>query len=136
VCCGALCWCSGARPPPPSPAQPGTEMVAAGYCMYGSMSYMMITTGKGVAGFTLDPTLGGWQVLGVYVLGGGSSWVQPDRQPVCGSGVTWGGAMGEGGRVQLEGLQQCCTTAPSCCGLLHLSLAVPPCSLPLPQASL
>jgi fructose-1,6-bisphosphatase len=38
--------------------QPGTEMVAAGYCMYGSMSYMMITTGKGVAGFTLDPTLG------------------------------------------------------------------------------
>lgn len=27
--------------------------------MYGSMSYMMITTGKGVAGFTLDPTLGG-----------------------------------------------------------------------------
>lgn len=33
-------------------------MVAAGYCMYGSMSYMMITTGKGVAGFTLDPTLG------------------------------------------------------------------------------
>ncbi|KAI3425124.1 hypothetical protein D9Q98_008896 [Chlorella vulgaris] len=38
--------------------RPGTEMVAAGYCMYGSMSYMMITTGKGVAGFTLDPTLG------------------------------------------------------------------------------
>ena len=26
--------------------------------MYGSMSYMMITTGKGVAGFTLDDTLG------------------------------------------------------------------------------
>ena len=46
---------------PPHPLlhlQPGTEMVAAGYCMYGSMSYMMITTGKGVAGFTLDPTLG------------------------------------------------------------------------------
>lgn len=38
--------------------RPGTELVAAGYCMYGSMSYMMITTGKGVAGFTLDPTLG------------------------------------------------------------------------------
>jgi fructose-1,6-bisphosphatase len=33
-------------------------MVAAGYCMYGSMTYMMITTGKGVAGFTLDPSLG------------------------------------------------------------------------------
>lgn len=38
--------------------RPGTEMVAAGYCMYGSMAYMMITTGDGVAGFTLDPTLG------------------------------------------------------------------------------
>lgn len=38
--------------------QPGTEMVAAGYCMYGSMSYLMISVGKGVAGFTLDPTLG------------------------------------------------------------------------------
>ena len=46
--------------PLPCP-QPGSEMVAAGYCMYGSMSYMMITTGKGVAGFTLDPTLGGYK---------------------------------------------------------------------------
>ena len=27
--------------------------------MYGSMSYMMITLGKGTAGFTLDPALGG-----------------------------------------------------------------------------
>ena len=33
-------------------------MVAAGYCMYGSMTYMMITTGDGVAGFTLDDFLG------------------------------------------------------------------------------
>lgn len=38
--------------------KPGKDMVAAGYCMYGSMTYMMITTGKGVAGFTLDPSLG------------------------------------------------------------------------------
>lgn len=53
-----LCPCPTCRLPPPPPPQPGTEMVAAGYCMYGSMSYMMITTGKGVAGFTLDPTLG------------------------------------------------------------------------------
>ena len=35
-----------------------TSHQAAGYCMYGSMSYMMITLGKGVAGFTLDPALG------------------------------------------------------------------------------
>eukprot|EP00887_Chlorella_sp_A99_P000073 scaffold16.g73.t1 len=36
----------------------GKEMVAAGYCMYGSMSYMMITLGNGTSGFTLDPALG------------------------------------------------------------------------------
>ena len=33
-------------------------MVCSGYCMYGSMTYLMITTGGGVAGFTLDPSLG------------------------------------------------------------------------------
>lgn len=38
--------------------RPGKDMVAAGYCMYGSMTYMMITTGAGVAGFTLDDFLG------------------------------------------------------------------------------
>lgn len=38
--------------------RPGKEMVAAGYCMYGSMTYMMLTTGDGVAGFTLDTFLG------------------------------------------------------------------------------
>ena len=38
--------------------RPGREMVAAGYCMYGSMTYLMLSTGHGVAGFTLDPSLG------------------------------------------------------------------------------
>lgn len=38
--------------------RPGREMVAAGYCMYGSMTYLAITLGAGVAGFTLDPTIG------------------------------------------------------------------------------
>jgi len=38
--------------------RPGREMVAAGYCMYGSMTYLMLTTGTGVAGFTLDTYLG------------------------------------------------------------------------------
>jgi len=38
--------------------RPGKEMVAAGYCMYGSMTYLMLTTGDGVAGFTLDDFLG------------------------------------------------------------------------------
>lgn len=38
--------------------RPGRDMVAAGYCMYGSMTYLMLSTGRGVSGFTLDPSLG------------------------------------------------------------------------------
>lgn len=36
----------------------GTEMVAAGYTMYGASSHLMLTTGNGVNGFTLDTQLG------------------------------------------------------------------------------
>lgn len=36
----------------------GTAIVAAGYCMYGSATDMVITFGHGVHRFTLDPTLG------------------------------------------------------------------------------
>jgi fructose-1,6-bisphosphatase I len=38
--------------------QPGKNMVAAGYCMYGSATIMVLTTGNGVNGFTLDPSTG------------------------------------------------------------------------------
>lgn len=38
--------------------QPGNQMVAAGYAMYGSATNLVITTGDGVNGFTLDPSLG------------------------------------------------------------------------------
>ncbi|KAI5654439.1 hypothetical protein M9H77_31626 [Catharanthus roseus] len=38
--------------------QPGKNMVAAGYCMYGSSCMLVISTGAGVNGFTLDPSLG------------------------------------------------------------------------------
>ncbi|MBK1674476.1 fructose-bisphosphatase class I [Ectothiorhodospira shaposhnikovii] len=38
--------------------QPGTEQVAAGYVIYGSSTMLVYTTGKGVNGFTLDPTIG------------------------------------------------------------------------------
>src|SRR5580658_4463002 len=38
--------------------QPGTEQVAAGYVIYGSSTMMVYTTGKGVNGFTLDPSIG------------------------------------------------------------------------------
>ncbi|ETW09948.1 hypothetical protein, variant [Aphanomyces invadans] len=38
--------------------QPGKSLVAAGYCMYGSSTQMVLTWGNGVHGFTLDPTIG------------------------------------------------------------------------------
>jgi len=38
--------------------QPGYEQAAAGYIIYGSSTMMVYTTGKGVHGFTLDPSVG------------------------------------------------------------------------------
>jgi fructose-1,6-bisphosphatase I len=38
--------------------QIGTEQVAAGYVIYGSSTMLVYTTGKGVNGFTLDPSIG------------------------------------------------------------------------------
>jgi len=37
---------------------PGNKLVAAGYCMYGSATVMVLSTGTGVNGFTLDPSSG------------------------------------------------------------------------------
>jgi len=38
--------------------QEGTKQVAAGYIIYGSSTMMVYTTGRGVNGFTLDPSIG------------------------------------------------------------------------------
>ena len=38
--------------------QDGTKQVAAGYIIYGSSTMMVYTTGRGVNGFTLDPSIG------------------------------------------------------------------------------
>jgi fructose-1,6-bisphosphatase I len=38
--------------------QPGTQQVAAGYVLYGSSTLLVYTTGNGVNGFTLDPSIG------------------------------------------------------------------------------
>lgn len=38
--------------------QKGTEQVAAGYIIYGSSTMLVYTTGNGVNGFTLDPSIG------------------------------------------------------------------------------
>ena len=38
--------------------QPGNKQVAAGYVIYGSSTMLVFTTGNGVNGFTLDPSIG------------------------------------------------------------------------------
>ncbi|MEZ4688061.1 MAG: class 1 fructose-bisphosphatase [Bacteroidia bacterium] len=38
--------------------QPGIDQVAAGYVLYGSSTMLVYTTGHGVNGFTLDPSIG------------------------------------------------------------------------------
>jgi len=38
--------------------QPGRDQVAAGYVVYGSSTMLVYTTGHGVFGFTLDPSIG------------------------------------------------------------------------------
>lgn len=38
--------------------QPGSDLVAAGYMLYGSSTMLVYTTGEGVHGFTLDPQVG------------------------------------------------------------------------------
>lgn len=38
--------------------QPGTQQVAAGYALYGPSTMMVLTTGNGVNGFTLDQNIG------------------------------------------------------------------------------
>lgn len=38
--------------------QKGVEQVASGYCIYGSSTMLVYTSGQGVFGFTLDPSIG------------------------------------------------------------------------------
>ncbi|HEX2675285.1 MAG TPA: class 1 fructose-bisphosphatase [Polyangiales bacterium] len=47
-----------AEPGLPDCLQPGYKQVAAGYIIYGSSAMFVFTTGDGVHGFTLDPTVG------------------------------------------------------------------------------
>jgi fructose-1,6-bisphosphatase I len=42
--------------------QPGHRQVAAGYVVYGSSTMLVYTAGNGVAGFTLDPSIGAFVI--------------------------------------------------------------------------
>lgn len=48
----------GDEPGPHDCLQPGHKQVAAGYIVYGSSTMFVYTTGDGVHGFTLDPSVG------------------------------------------------------------------------------
>jgi len=52
--------CPGERVCPNTDAflQPGVQQVAAGYALYGPSTMMVLTTGRGVNGFTLDADIG------------------------------------------------------------------------------
>src|SRR5262245_49660962 len=51
---------SGSRDPMADVLQPGRRQQAAGYVVYGSSTMLVYTTGHGVYGFTLDPTIGAY----------------------------------------------------------------------------
>ena len=46
------------NPRPSDYLQPGNTQVAAGYAVYGPSTMLVLTIGKGVVGFTLDPLMG------------------------------------------------------------------------------
>jgi fructose-1,6-bisphosphatase I len=69
--------------------QPGTKQLAAGYVLYGSSTMLVYTVGRGVHGFTLDPSLGEFLLShhdirmpkrgSIYSVNEGNAALWPDR---------------------------------------------------------
>src|SRR6059058_5945494 len=53
---------TGKRDPLADVLQPGVKQLAAGYVVYGSSTMLVYTTGNGVFGFTLDPSIGAYTI--------------------------------------------------------------------------
>ena len=90
--------------------QPGRKQVAAGYILYGSSTMLVYTTGQGVHGFTLDPTIGEFLLshpdirspdVGTYYSVNESHWNKwaPSIQRVVGA---FKNGDGGGGRVEAK----------------------------------
>jgi len=88
--------------------QPGYRQTAAGYILYGSSTMLVYTTGQGVHGFTLDPTIGEFLLshpsirtpaVGRYYSVNESNWNRwsPAVQRVVGAFKN-----GDGGTVQVK----------------------------------
>jgi len=72
--------------------RPGNELLAAGYAMYGAATVLVLTTGLGVNGFLLDPTIGEFilthrnikipKKADIYSINEGnhSQWDEPTRE--------------------------------------------------------
>lgn len=54
--------------------QPGTEQVCAGYALFGPANMLVLTLGRGVHGFTLDPE------IGAYILTHPEMKIQPETR--------------------------------------------------------
>jgi len=88
--------------------QKGRAQIAAGYILYGSSTMLVYTTGQGVHGFTLDPTIGEFLLshpdirspdVGTYYSVNESHWNKwaPGIQRVVGAFKN-----GDGGRVEAK----------------------------------
>jgi fructose-1,6-bisphosphatase I len=66
--------------------QPGREMVAAGYCMYGSSCCLVLSVGQDVSCFTLDPSMGEFILTTPKVL---LALCEPLPAVDCASSVPW-----------------------------------------------
>src|SRR5256884_8521463 len=88
--------------------QAGKKQIAAGYILYGSSTMLVYTTGQGVHGFTLDPTIGEFLLshpdirspdVGTYYSVNESHWNKwaPSIQRVVGAFKN-----GDGGRVEAK----------------------------------
>ena len=49
--------------------QPGVKQVCAGYAIYGPSTMLVLTTGHGVNGFTLDPKTGQEHIVPITATG-------------------------------------------------------------------
>ena len=79
--------------------QSGTEQVAAGYIVYGSSTMLVYTTGDGVNGFTLDPTIGEFLLSHPQL-------TTPDRARIFSINVGYYHSFEDGLRNYLDWLQE------------------------------
>jgi len=102
---GAAAGAAGEHPIPSASdvLQPGRKLVAAGYCMYGSSTEMVLTLGEGVHVFSLDPG------VGEFILTRRNLQVPEKPQRVRGAGIGaaggqgWSGETGRGARQGYAG---------------------------------